>query len=71
MPNTTLNAMDELQIKLSFQEQLSDALNTQIGAQELRILELERCVRALSKVLANMDRSSLAEAGKDEPPPHY
>ena len=65
--------IDELEIKLAFQEQLIEVLNQQVSAQEQRVMSLERRVQAMAQIV--MDLGSGAPAGAsatgNEPPPHY
>ena len=65
--------LNEIEIKISFQDELIDVLNQQISSQELRILTLERRLQTLAEAFLNLD-SGAANAGgsaKSEVPPHY
>jgi uncharacterized coiled-coil protein SlyX len=63
----------DLQIKLSFQDELIDVLNQQVSAQELRLLLLERRVQGLAELVLAIDHSpqGAATSAKADVPPHY
>lgn len=65
--------IDELEIKLAFQEQLIEVLNQQVSAQEQRVLSLERRVHTMAQMLLDMGNGAPAGASTsgNEPPPHY
>ena len=64
--------IQELEIKLSFQDELIDVLNQQVSAQELRILSLERRMQILAETVLNLEPAgSTSTSAKSEVPPHY
>jgi SlyX protein len=65
--------IEELEIKLSFQDELIGVLNQQVSTQELRLLTLERKLQVLAEMLLNLDSgaSSTGTSAKAEVPPHY
>jgi SlyX protein len=65
--------LNELEIKLSFQDELIDVLNQQISGQELRLLTLERRLQTLAEAYLNLDSASVgtSASAKLEVPPHY
>lgn len=65
--------IDELEIKLAFQEQLIEVLNQQVSAQEQRVLSLERRVQTMAQLLMDLGSGAPAGAstGGNEQPPHY
>jgi SlyX protein len=65
--------IEELEIKLSFQDELIGVLNQQVSAQELRLIALERKLQVLAEMLLNIDSSpgSAGSSAKAEVPPHY
>ena len=65
--------LNEIEIKLSFQDELIDVLNQQISSQELRILTLERRLQTLAEAFLNLDAGATSGSGsaKSEIPPHY
>ena len=65
--------LNEIEIKLSFQDELIDVLNQQISGQELRILTLERRLQTLAEAFLNLDTGAGSTSGsaKSEIPPHY
>ncbi len=65
--------LNEVEIKISFQDELIDVLNQQISGQELRILTLERRLQTLAEAFLNLDTGAGSAGGppKSEKPPHY
>jgi SlyX protein len=67
--------LTELQIKLSFQEEMLDTLNRQIADQELRLAKLNLQVQALIERVRSLDanpqQAGSAEYANHEVPPHY
>ena len=65
--------LNEVEIKISFQDELIDVLNQQISGQELRILTLERRLQTLAEAFLNLDTGAGSTSGppKSEIPPHY
>jgi SlyX protein len=63
--------IDELEIRLSFQEQLLETLNQQISQQQLSLIALQRHVVELAAALRAMPGSTTASSSAHEPPPHY
>ena len=65
--------LKEIEIKISFQDELIDVLNQQISGQELRILTLERRLQTLAEAFLNLDAGAANAGGsaKSEVPPHY
>ena len=65
--------LNEIEIKISFQDELIDVLNQQISSQELRILTLERRLLTLAEAFLNLDTGAGSASGsaKAEVPPHY
>jgi SlyX protein len=65
----------ELQIKLSFQEELLETLNQQITDQELRLAKLNLQMQALIERVKNLDanpqQAGSADNAAHEIPPHY
>lgn len=60
----------ELEIKLSFSEDLLEGLNRQVYSQQLQIDLLQRDLKALREhIVANAPGESLSL--RDELPPHY
>jgi SlyX protein len=64
-------AIEELEIKLSFQDQLIDTLNHQVTEQELRLMSIERKLQALIELVRSIDTGAQSSAAKTELPPHY
>jgi SlyX protein len=62
--------INELEVKLSFQEELVHTLEKQVTAQEMRLLEIERRLRLVSETLNSMQNGT-TDGSKIELPPHY
>jgi SlyX protein len=62
--------INELEVKLSFAEDLVHTLEKQVTKQELRLLEMEQRLRLVSQTLNSLQSGS-TDAGKIELPPHY
>ncbi len=65
------NAIDELQMKLAFQEDLLEQLNQVVTQQQQQITNLELALETM-KVQVNTMQTASQEAGQQhELPPHY
>jgi SlyX protein len=62
--------LNELEVKISFAEDLLDALNRTVFRQQQQIEQLQRDIRTLRQ---QMEQAAPAEAASpgDEIPPHY
>jgi SlyX protein len=65
-----MSRMDELEVKLSFAEDLLDTLNTTVYRQQQQIEQLQRQVKALREQLAAQAPAE-PRSLRDEIPPHY
>jgi SlyX protein len=64
-------AIQELQTKLSFQEDLLESLNQVIIDQQGQIAKLERTVESMIGQMHSIQSSMLDNSKKQEIPPHY
>ncbi|MFK7914913.1 MAG: SlyX family protein [Pseudomonadales bacterium] len=62
--------IDELEIKLSFQEQVIAELNDVVTAQSSRLAALERALQQLQSRVENNGAEG-ADPQPEPPPPHY
>ena len=62
--------IDELEIKLSFQEQVISELNEEVTAQNSRVAALERALKQLQDRLQSSGAEA-ADSQPEPPPPHY
>lgn len=62
--------IDELEIKLSFQEQVISELNEVVTAQNARVAALERTLQQLQERLESSGPET-GDAQPEPPPPHY
>jgi SlyX protein len=65
-----MSRLDELEVKLSFAEDLLDTLNTTVYRQQQQIEQLQRQVKALREQLAAQAPAE-PRSLRDEIPPHY
>ncbi len=66
--------IQNLEIKLSYQEQHVATLNETVSLQQQDILELKNKIDTLFKVLQNIKQSSdsgIRHIAEETPPPHY
>ncbi len=63
----------ELEIKLAYQEDLLQDLNTVMGQQQEQILKLQEMCKLLNEKIASLSQSvpSAGVASAHEIPPHY
>ena len=71
MADNMQNSIDDLQMKLAFQEDLLDQLNQVVTNQQQQITNLELALETM-KVQVNTMQTGTQEAGQQhELPPHY
>ena len=63
--------VDQLEMKVAFQEDLLQKLDDAVFAQQQQILLLEDQVRVLSEQLQQIATARPESAAVDERPPHY
>ena len=65
--------MQNLQIKLSYQEETIEVLNKTVSLQQQDIMHLKEQLQALSKMLKNLkqDDSGIKQITEETLPPHY
>lgn len=69
---TTIAArLDELETRLTFQDNTLGELNEVVTTQERRIAQLERELTQLKGQMRIMAPSLTASASEETPPPHY
>lgn len=61
----------EIEIKLTYQEDLVQELNTLVYQQQKRIDQLERLCEALIDQVRGLSESAPQRSLRDELPPHY
>lgn len=61
----------EIEIKLTYQEDLVQELNTLVYQQQKRIDHLERLCEALLEQIRTLSESAPQRSLRDELPPHY
>lgn len=66
-----VSRVDELEIRLAFQDDTIAALNDQVVQQELDIRKLWEAKQHLKKQLTEIAPSNIRPAEEETPPPHY
>lgn len=65
------NDIEELQIKMAFQDDLIEKLNLAIIEQQNQIHTLQHQMQHVIKKVKGMSASNLASEEEETPPPHY
>ena len=63
--------IEDLEMRVAFQEDALDKLSDVIAQQDKTILELRRAVQLLNEQIRKMDAQPGATGGEEPPPPHY
>lgn len=63
--------IEDLEYKLSFQEQTIEELNEALSQQQLLITKMQDQMKYVVGKVKNMGNSNLADASEETPPPHY
>lgn len=61
----------ELEIKLAYQEDLLQDLNSIVGQQQTQIQRLEETCKVLYERLKSLSAVAELESSDNQPPPHY
>ncbi len=61
----------ELEIKLSYQEDLLQALNKIVADQQRQITHLERAYQHLNERINSLPIDNKSDSANEPPPPHY
>ncbi len=61
----------DLEVKLSFQEDLIEELNNNLVRANLKIQNLERALYLLNQKVKAQQGSNIASLSEETPPPHY
>lgn len=71
MSDELINRMDELEMRVAFQDDTIEALNGVVSRQEMRLEKLQRSLELVARRQADLAASMPGEAEGDQPPPHY
>ncbi|EZQ19064.1 hypothetical protein CF98_00850 [Halopseudomonas bauzanensis] len=71
MNDQLIARMDELEMRLAFQDDTIQALNDVVSRQELQLEKLQRALELLARRQADLAASMPGETEDDQPPPHY
>ncbi|MFC0308897.1 SlyX family protein [Gallibacterium trehalosifermentans] len=63
--------IDELEMKVAFQENTIEQLNQSIIEQQFTLEKMQLQLRYLAQKLKDMQPSNIATAAEETPPPHY
>lgn len=63
--------LDELEMKLAFQEQTMDELNDALTKQQFMIDRMEIQLKFMVGKVKGMQTSNMADESEETPPPHY
>ncbi|KZE33326.1 SlyX protein [Crenobacter luteus] len=63
--------IDELEVRLAFQDELLDALNQTVARQQQELSLLQDQMRILYRMLQNQSPDAAGNAPQHEIPPHY
>jgi len=63
--------LDELEMRVAFQDDIINTLSEQVARQELELRELWEAKRLLHKQLKEMAPSNIRSEEEEVPPPHY
>ncbi|MBZ2167574.1 MULTISPECIES: SlyX family protein [Marinobacter] len=63
--------MDELEVRLAFQDDIINTLSDQLAKQELELRELWEAKRLLHKQVRELSPSNIKSEEDETPPPHY
>ncbi|NOQ93209.1 MAG: hypothetical protein GQ547_01085 [Methylophaga sp.] len=65
------NAIDDLQMKLAFQDDLLEQLNQVVTNQQQQITNLELALETMKVQVSTMQTASQESGSQHELPPHY
>lgn len=71
MTEQLIARMDELEMRLAFQDDTIQALNDVVSHQELELGKLRRALELVARRQADLAASMPGDAEDDQPPPHY
>ncbi len=66
-----MEAIEELQTKVSFQEHTIDTLNEALTDQQYQIEKLQVQMRFVMEKVKGFEPSNIAKLSEETPPPHY
>ncbi|GFD93446.1 protein SlyX [Alteromonas sp. KUL156] len=65
------NYIEELQMKVAFQEHTIEALNDALSSQQQQLDDLAYKVRHVIDRVKSIEPSNIAKQSEETPPPHY
>ncbi|MFO7529731.1 MAG: SlyX family protein [Marinobacter sp.] len=63
--------LDELEMRIAFQDDVINTLSEQVAKQEMDIRELWEAKQLLHKQLKDVSPSNIKPEDQETPPPHY
>jgi len=70
-PSELQSAIDELEVKVAYQEHTIESLNEEVTRQNKQIEHLTFQLRQVVEKLKGMEPSNIAKQSEEAPPPHY
>ena len=70
-PNSLVERVEELEMKLTFQDELIEQLNQSLIEQQSDIRKLTRLLEKMGNEMKDMRESNIADQAQEAPPPHY
>ncbi|MCG8380913.1 MAG: SlyX family protein [Gammaproteobacteria bacterium] len=67
----TEERLEQLEIKIAYQEDLLQDLNALVAGQQMKIDQLEASLKVLNEKLRELSSSTSTHMIADERPPHY
>ncbi|WP_111978019.1 SlyX family protein [Algibacillus agarilyticus] len=65
------NRIEELEMRLSFQEDTIEVLNKALSDQQEQLLLLDRQLHLVGQKMKSMQPDAVAPMSQETPPPHY
>ena len=70
-PSELQSAIDELEVKVAYQEHTIESLNEEVTRQNKQIENLTFQLRQVVEKLKGIEPSNIAKQSEEAPPPHY
>ena len=71
MSGELIGRLDELEMRVAFQDDTIEALNEAVSRQEMMLAKLQRSLELVARRQADLAVSMPGDAEDDQPPPHY
>ncbi len=71
MSDELIGRLDELEMRVAFQDETIEVLNEAVSRQEMMLAKLQRSLELVARRQADLAASMPGDAEDDQPPPHY